>query len=60
MKKYYPKDMYVAKYDGETIVIHATGDDIEYLYRNDPKMSDYKLFEAYKLERHEKRKRGVV
>lgn len=60
MKKFYPKDMYVVLYDGERIVIKATGDDMEYLMRNDPKMQDYTLFAAYKLEAKEKRKRGVA
>ena len=60
MKKFYPKDMYVARYNGENIIIKATGDDMEYLVRNDPKMEDYRLLEAFKLEAKEKRKRGVA
>ena len=60
MKKFYPKDMYVARYDGVNIIIKATTEDMEYLVRNDPKMVDYSLLEAYKLETNEKRKRGVV
>ena len=60
MKKFYPKDMYVARYNGENIIIKATGDDMEYLLRNDPKMQDYTLLQAYKLEAKEKRKKGVA
>lgn len=60
MKKFYPKDMYIARYNGENIIIKATCDDMEYLVRNDPKMGDYKMLEAYKLEAKEKRKRGVA
>ena len=60
MKKFYPKDMYVARYNGENIIIKATTEDMEYLVRNDSKMGDYTLLEAYKLETKEKRKRGVA
>ena len=60
MKKFYPKDMYVARYNGKNIIIKATCDDMEYLVRNDPKMQDYILLEAFKLETKEKRKGGVA
>lgn len=60
MKKFFPKDMYVARYNDEEIVIKATCDDMEHLVRNDPKMQDYRLLEAFKLEAKEKRKRGVA
>jgi len=60
MKKFYPKDMYVARYNGENIIIKATGDDMEYLLRNDSKMQDYTLLQAYKLEAKEKKKKGVA
>ena len=60
MKRYFPKDMYIARYDGANIIIKATCEDMEYLVRNDPKMADYTLLTAYKLETKEKRKRGTA
>lgn len=43
------------KYNGEPRIIKATFDDMERLYRNDPKMSDYVMMEYFVLEKHEKR-----
>ena len=55
MKAFYPTNYYVTHYNGEKIIIKATPDEIEYLYRNDPNItSDYSLLKVYKLEKAEK------
>ena len=55
MRKFYPTNFYVTHYNGEKVIIKATCEEMEYLLRNDPKMtSDYSMLEVYKLEKHEK------
>lgn len=36
-----PKNLWKCKYDGEPRIIKATQGQMEWLYQNDPKMSDY-------------------
>ena len=70
MKKFYPSNFYITHYNGEKIIIKATCEKIiikatceemEFLLRNDPKMtSDYSMLEVYKLEKHEKPHKGTA
>lgn len=51
MTEYYPKNMWVARYNGENIVVKATVEELEELVKNDPKMTDYVSLRVYKFDK---------